>query len=147
MNRRSPWLSTSVLVLLAAFTAITGALAFVDPRGFFDAVAADTGSFNAHLMRDVGSAFLTASLALALAWRLPASRLPLCVVAATFLVLHAAAHVWDIGTGALPAAHWHQDAPGVFLPAALALVLCGWLVSGVHRPASKGEQASKGGSR
>jgi hypothetical protein len=138
MNRRSPWLSTSVLLLLAVFTAITGALAFVDPRGFFEAVAADTGDFNGHLMRDVGSAFLTASLALALAWRLPASRLPLCAVAATFLVLHAAAHVWDIGTGALPAAHWHQDAPGVFVPAVLALGLCGWLVVASRRDGSKG---------
>lgn len=138
MNRRLPWLSGLLLVVLAAFTAITGALAFVDPRGFFDAVASDTGSFNAHLMRDVGSAFLTASLALALAWRLPASRLPLCVVATTFLVLHAAAHVWDIATGALSTAHWHQDAPGVFLPAALALVLCGWLVAGARRTGSKG---------
>jgi hypothetical protein len=132
MNRSRPARSSSpaigiLLLLLAALAALAGAWAFIAPRAFFDAVASDTGSFNGHLMRDVGSAFLAASLALLLAWRLPASRLPLLAVAATFLVLHAVAHVWDISTGALPAAHWHQDLPGVFAPALLALGLFGWV--------------------
>lgn len=127
MTGSKPGFSGILFGLLAALAAFAGGWAFFAPRGFFDAVAADTGSFNGHLMRDVGSAFLTTSLALVLALRLPASRLPLLAVAATFLVLHAAAHVWDISTGALPAAHWHQDLPGVFAPALLALGLCGWL--------------------
>lgn len=81
--------------------------------------APHTGPFNPHFVRDIGCAFLTVGIALVWAPRAPHFRLPLAVIASTFLVLHALLHVWDTATGALDPHHVLLDLPGVYLPAAL----------------------------
>ncbi len=82
-------------------------------------VAADTGPFNQHFVRDIGEAYGTVGGALIWAAFAPAWRGPLCGVAAMFLGLHAVGHVYEIAMGELDAHHWIEDLPGVFLPGAL----------------------------
>ena len=84
----------------------------------------DTGPFNAHFVRDIGSAFTTIGIALcAVAPQAPRRRGVLLVVT-LFFVLHAAVHVTDLTSGRLKGGHWLIDMPGVFLPAILLAVLC-----------------------
>jgi hypothetical protein len=81
------------------------------------AAVPDTGPFNAHLVRDVGCAFLAVGAALLWAARVPRWRTPLVALAALFLVGHALLHAYDTLRGALPADHWWLDLPGVYFPA------------------------------
>lgn len=104
--------------------ALVNALAMlVASERWFEAVAHHTGAFNVHLIRDVAFAYATTGAALLWAATRAELRGPLCLVAAAFLGLHALGHVLETATGALPAAHWYEDAPGVFLPA----LLVGWI--------------------
>lgn len=110
--------------VLGALAVASGAWAMFVPGHFFASVAADTGTLNVHLMRDVGAAYVTAGVALS--WAAAArgrGRARLVWIAGLFLTLHAAGHVHEIATGALPASHWLEDLPGVFAPALLVLVL------------------------
>ena len=83
----------------------------------------DTGPLNLHFVRDIGAAFLTFGIALCAAAELPQYRRPAIFVAALFYVLHALIHVFDLISGRLPADHWLVDAPGVFAPAILLVLM------------------------
>lgn len=83
----------------------------------------DTGSLNAHFVRDVGCAYLALAVASALAARRPREGFSLLLVVSTFLSLHALLHVWDVATGRLPGSHLLVDAPGILLPAAVAVAV------------------------
>jgi hypothetical protein len=89
------------------------------------AAVPDTGPFNPHFVRDIGCAFLTVGVALAWAAVAPRLRFALSAVAALFYAAHALLHVYDTAVGNLPHSHWWLDLPGVYLPAAL-LVLVTW---------------------
>jgi hypothetical protein len=82
-----------------------------------------TGPFNAHFVRDIGVAYLVA--ALGFGWcALNAGRSHTVHLGLTlFFVGHALIHLIEILTGQLPATHWLVDAPGVFLPALLLVIL------------------------
>jgi hypothetical protein len=88
------------------------------------AAVPDTGPFNAHFVRDIGCAFLTAGSALVWAAFAPAWRWPLVALATLFLTTHAVLHVYDTARGFLPRDHWWLDFPGVYLPALVLLVYC-----------------------
>lgn len=112
-------IAAGILLAVGVFALGNAAWMLLDSRGWFEAIAHDTGSFNLHLVRDVAFAYGTvggAALAAALA---PAARGPLAAAAALFLGAHALGHVYEIATGALPFHHWWLDGPGVFLPALL----------------------------
>jgi hypothetical protein len=98
----------------------------IAPAGWYRDLPAgvpDTGPYNAHFVRDIGCAFATMSVALAVAaWR-PRWRAPLVALTALFFAAHAALHVFDTLRGALDAHHWALDFPGVYAPAALLVVL------------------------
>jgi len=112
------------LLLAIGFGALLNALIMLGAsEPWFEAVAHHTGAFNVHLIRDVAFAYATTGVALVWAALRAELRGPLCMVAASFLGLHALGHVLETATGALPAAHWYEDAPGVFLPA----LLVGWI--------------------
>ena len=87
------------------------------------AAVPDTGSFNAHFVRDIGCAFLAVGCALVWAAFSTRYRLPLVSIAATFLVSHALLHVYDTARGALGSYHWRLDFLGVYVPALAALAL------------------------
>ena len=89
----------------------------------FPAAIPHTGSFNPHLIRDLGVAFCV--MALGFGWcatHLGRCR-PVHLGLTTFFVGHALIHVADIVMGRLPGAHWLIDAPGVFAPAVLLVAL------------------------
>lgn len=86
------------------------------------AAVEDTGPFNPHFVRDIGCAFLTIGIALIVAARSTAMRLPLAGFAAVFLAAHALLHVYDTAVGNLPSTHWYLDFAGVYLPAVVLAV-------------------------
>lgn len=94
------------------------------PLGWYEATPGvpATGPFNPHFVRDVGAAFLTAAAGLfAFAWRPGAGR-PALLMAAMFLTLHAAVHVFDAVCGPHALKDVLRDA-GVYLLALMALAL------------------------
>jgi hypothetical protein len=90
------------------------------------AAVPDTGPFNAHFVRDIGSAFAMMGCALLVGAVRPALRVPVLAFTALFYVLHALVHVTDTFAGRLPPSHWAIDLPGVYLPAAVLVVLTAW---------------------
>jgi hypothetical protein len=87
------------------------------------AAVPDTGPLNAHFVRDVGSALAMMGCALLAGALRPALRVPALALTALFYVLHALVHVADTLAGRLPPTHWAIDLPGVYLPAAVLVVL------------------------
>ena len=89
----------------------------------FPAAIPHTGPFNPHFVRDIGVAYLVA--ALGFGWCvLHLGRCRLVHIGLTvFFVGHALIHLVEILAGHLPSAHWLVDAPGVFVPALLLLIL------------------------
>jgi hypothetical protein len=82
-----------------------------------------TGPFNQHFIRDIGVAFAVAGAGFGwCAFRLDRSR-PVHYGLTLFFAGHALVHLADITTGHLPQSHWLIDAPSVFLPALLLLIL------------------------
>lgn len=82
-----------------------------------------TGPFNPHFVKDIGAAYLVAALGLAwFAWR-PAEGWPALAAGAAFLTFHAAIHVYDAACGSSPLADFQRDFVGVYLFAAIPLLL------------------------
>lgn len=82
-----------------------------------------TGPYNPHFVRDIGAAYLVTGAGLAwFAWR-PREGWPALAMAAAFLTLHAAIHVFDAVCGQTPVADFVRDLGGVYLPPAIALFL------------------------
>jgi hypothetical protein len=111
-----------LLVVSALVSTANATWMLVDPlRWYHDLPAGvpDTGPYNEHFVRDIGSAFATMAVALFWAAFAPRWRPPLVAIAALFLVAHAALHVFDTARGFLDHHHWLLDLPGVYLPALL----------------------------
>lgn len=89
----------------------------------FPAAIEQTGPFNAHFVRDLGITYLVATLGFGwCAMHLERSR-TVHLGLTIFFAGHALLHVADLLAGRLPAAHWLVDAPSVFAPALLLIVL------------------------
>ena len=108
-----------ILLLLGIGGTLNGVIMLVASEPWFTSIAADTGPFNVHLVRDVGAAYLTSGLASIWAARAPQWRTPLATAAALFLGLHGLVHVEEVLSGVKPPAHLLEDFPGVYLPALL----------------------------
>ena len=108
-----------ILLALGSGGIVNGLFMLFTSEGWFANVAADTGPFNVHLVRDVGAAYVTSGIASVWAARAPAWRLPLAASAALFLGLHGLIHVFEVATGVQPPLHLLEDFPGVYLPALL----------------------------
>jgi hypothetical protein len=85
--------------------------------GFVPGVV-DTGPFNPHFVRDIGSAYLVAGGSL-LWFTLEKRARPAAIAAAAFLALHAVVHLWDAVAGREALVQLLEDVPIVILPAAL----------------------------
>ena len=108
-------------VLLAA----NGLFMLAAPAAWYPAApgVTETGPYNAHFVRDIGAAYVVAAAGLGwFAWR-PSQGWPALAAGAAFLALHAAIHVYDAACGAAPVQMIARDFAGVFLPAALALLI------------------------
>lgn len=78
-----------------------------------------TGPYNPHFVRDIGATYLVVAGGNWFAAR-PVQGWPALVAGASFLVLHAGAHVFDASCSADPVADLIRDLPGVFAPALIA---------------------------
>jgi hypothetical protein len=95
-----------------------------------------TGAFNAHFVRDIGAAYLTAAGGLiAFAWK-PREAWPALAAAAAFLLLHAAIHVFDAVCGSRPLQDTLRDLVAVHLVALISLGLA--LVAAPTSPTPQG---------
>jgi hypothetical protein len=85
----------------------------------------ESGPANAHLIRDVGCAFLVT--ALALLWFTAATKRawPAVLAGGAFLLLHSSIHVWDTIAGREHPHRLLAEIPTIILPALLTLWL-GW---------------------
>jgi hypothetical protein len=86
---------------------------------------AATGPANAHLIRDVGCAYLAAALALLWFVAEPKRSWPAVLAGGAFLLLHASIHVWDTMAGREHSHRLLAEIPTVVLPALLTLWI-GW---------------------
>jgi hypothetical protein len=121
---RDPW--RWILLAFGAANLGNAAWMIVAPADWYarlPAAVPDTGPFNAHFVRDIGSAFAIMGCALVAGALRPALRVPALALCALFYVLHALVHVADTVSGRLPASHWVIDLPGVYLPAAILVAL------------------------
>ena len=128
-ERTDPWLWA--LAIFGVANLGNAAWMLADPAGWYAGLPAavpDTGPLNTHFVRDIGSAFAVMGAALLLAAVRPALRAPMIAAVALFYVLHALVHVTDTIAGRLPASHWAIDAPGVYVPAVIMVVLT-WAAS------------------
>ena len=104
-----------------------GVWMLVAPAAWFahiPADAPDTGPLNAHLVQDVGAAYLAFALGfclMAARWR---RHRDVVLLGATFYGLHALLHLLATAGGALPAHHWLLDIPSVYAPAVILAVMC-----------------------
>jgi hypothetical protein len=85
----------------------------------------DTGPANAHLIRDVGCAFLVPALALLWFVVNPKRAWPAVLAGAAFLLLHSSIHVWDTLAGREPPHRLLAEIPAILVPALLTLWI-GW---------------------
>ncbi|MFN2494162.1 MAG: hypothetical protein ABR501_14900 [Pyrinomonadaceae bacterium] len=89
----------------------------------FPADIPHTGPFNPHFVRDLGVTFLVIAVAFAWCARNISRSRGVHLSLTIFFVGHALIHVVDIVSGSLPSSHWLIDAPGVFLPALIMIIL------------------------
>jgi uncharacterized protein YjeT (DUF2065 family) len=103
---------------------VNGGAMLVFPETWFGLIpsVADTGPFNPHFVRDVGSAYLVAGGGLIWFWLDKRAR-PAAVAGAAFLALHALVHVWDAAAGRESLVHFLEDVPVVVLPGLLVFKL------------------------
>jgi len=122
----------AILASIGAGACLNGVWMLLDAERWFGLIAASTGPFNVHLVRDIGAAYLTSGVALLWGARRPALRGPLGAVAGIFLGLHALTHVFEAASGVTSLGHLLEDLPGVHLP---ALLVCWLAVASLRRPA------------
>jgi hypothetical protein len=86
----------TVLVLIAAYHIVTGAMALVAPDTFFEQIG-NYGVENSHYVGDVGAFVFAFGVALAIAVVRPAWRAPLLWLGALWYGFHAINHAFDTG--------------------------------------------------
>lgn len=135
-------ISRPVAALLGLGLGLSAAWQLAAPMAWYEATpgVVATGAFNAHFVRDIGAAYLTAAAGLtAFAWRPRAAR-PALLMAASFLALHAAIHVFDAVCGARPLKDTLRDFAGVHL---VALVTLGLALASPRNPTRTSPRRSK----
>lgn len=95
----------AILLVVAAYHVLTGALALLDSGTFYDEIGL-YGSENLHYVGDVGAFMLAFGLALGLAATRPSWRAPLLGLGALWYGLHAVNHAFDTEEARTAARGW-----------------------------------------
>ena len=111
----------AVLVVVAAYHVVTGALALVAPGTFFEQIG-NYGVENTHYVGDVGAFVLAFGVALGIAVVRPAWRAPLLWLGALWYGFHALNHAFDTGEAKSEARGW-----GDTLLVAFGALAAAWL--------------------
>lgn len=112
--------------IFAILTLINGIWMLAAPESWYKdlpAAVPDTGPYNGHFIRDLGIVFVL--IAVGFLWcaaRLHQSK-PVLLAITIFFVGHAILHILDLLQSRLPHSHWSIDAPAVFLPALVLIIL------------------------
>ena len=113
-------------VIFCFLSLVNGAWMLFSPFSWYThlpAAVPHTGPFNQHFVRDIGVAYLVAALGFGWCAKHLGRCRPVHIGLTVFFVGHALIHLVEILAGQLPGSHWLIDAPGVFLPALLLLIL------------------------
>lgn len=113
-------------VMACVLSLFNGAWMLLFPQSWYTdlpAAVPHTGPFNAHFVRDLGVAFLVIGVAFAWSARNIDRSYPIHIGLTIFFTGHALIHLLDIASGHLPPVHWLIDAPGVFVPALIMILL------------------------
>lgn len=118
-------LFVATLRLLALASSANGLWMLLHAWSWFSLIpgVANTGEANAHLIHDVGVAYLVCGIGLFWCARDPRRAHAVFVGVTLFFVGHAIGHMIEILFGLLPHSHWLIDLPLVFGPA----ILLAWL--------------------
>jgi hypothetical protein len=108
----------AVLIVVAVYHLVTGALALLVPDTFFGQIG-HYGPENSHYVGDVGAFMLAYGVALAIAIARPGWRAPVLWLGAFWYGLHAVNHAFDTGEARSEARGW-SDTVLIALGAALA---------------------------
>ncbi|HEX2393072.1 MAG TPA: hypothetical protein VHI77_09155 [Solirubrobacterales bacterium] len=111
----------AILVLIAAYHLVTGALALVAPDTFFEEIGR-YGVENSHYVGDVGAFILAYGVAVALAVARPAWRPPVLWLGAAWYGFHAINHAFDTGEARSEGRGW-----GDTLAIAFGALAAAWL--------------------
>lgn len=113
----------TLLILGFSFLA-SGVFGLIAPEPWYQLTpgVSHTGAFNAHFVRDVGSAYFACGAAM-LWLQQDARAWPAALVAGLFQGLHALVHVGDALQGRVTLEHMASDAVLVVLPAILVMTL------------------------
>jgi hypothetical protein len=111
----------AVLVVVAAYHVVTGALALVAPDRFFDLIG-HYGIENSHYVGDVGAFMLGFGVAVAIAVVRPGWRAPLLWLGALWYGFHAINHAFDTGEARSEGRGWSDT-----VLIALGALLSAWL--------------------
>lgn len=111
----------AVLLVIAAYHVLTGALALLDPGVFFDEIGR-YGIENSHYVGDNGAFVLAFGIAIGVAAGRPAWRAPLLWLGALWYGLHALNHAFDTGEARSEARGWADT-----LLLAFGAVAAAWL--------------------
>jgi hypothetical protein len=114
-----------VAALLAVVLAGNGVVMLFAGPWWYDAVpgVTATGPYNAHFVRDIGSAYLVAGGGLAAFAMWPRIAWPALVASAAFQLLHVGVHVFDAVCGTKLVADVARDFAGVYAPAILTVLI------------------------
>ena len=114
-----------VAALLALLLAANGVAMLVAGPWWYEVVPGviATGPYNAHFVRDIGSAYLVAGGGLGAFALWPRIAWPALVASAAFQLLHVGVHVFDAVCGTRPLADIARDFAGVYAPALLTALI------------------------
>ncbi|HKT84164.1 MAG TPA: hypothetical protein VJQ84_10050 [Solirubrobacterales bacterium] len=146
MKDRSPAIGEkalrAILLLIAAWHVVTGAMALVAPDTFFDQIG-HYGIENSHYVGDVGAFMLAFGVAVGIAVVRPSWRAPVLWLGALWYGFHAINHAFDTGEAKSEARGWSDT-----LLIAFGAVASAWLarVSERLNAATAGGRRPSGGS-
>jgi len=103
----------AVLVLVAAYHVVTGALALIAPDTFFDQIG-HYGVENSHYVGDVGAFILAFGVAVGISVVKPSWRAPILWLGALWYGFHALNHAFDTGEAKSEGRGWGDTAAIAF---------------------------------
>jgi hypothetical protein len=119
-----------ILAVVGVLLALNGFNMLFDPVGWYQSIPSvvHTGPLNQHFVRDIGIAYLAATLGLGLAaWRL-SYFWPGVLTALAFVGLHGLLHIWETLLGFPASQHAGViDIVGVYGPPIVLLLIILWV--------------------
>jgi hypothetical protein len=112
----------TLLIAFAVVQVVIGLLLWLTPGFFFDEIG-PYGARNDHYMGDVATWYLASGVAVLVAVRRPAWRVPVLFLVAVQYAMHSLNHLLDVGE-----AHPGWLGPANLVSLLLATVLLGWML-------------------